>query len=32
MRHIATITSDPIPSSFVKRPLKFASETGNGEA
>lgn len=29
---INSIQSDPIPSSFVKRRLKFASDTGNGEA
>lgn len=29
---IDSIQSDPLPSSFVKRRLKFASDTGNGEA
>jgi len=29
---IDSIQSDPLPSSFVKRRLKFASDAGNGEA
>lgn len=32
MKLISTIYSDYIPSSFVKKALKFTSDTGNGEA
>lgn len=32
MRYIETITSDLLPTSFVRTPLKYASDTGNGEA
>lgn len=32
MRLIETITSDLLPTSFVMGPIKYATETGNGEA